>query len=430
MKKLAELQQERALKVKAQSTMVTEARTANVDLTDEQTKAFDADTAAIEALDTQIARAIAIDKAEKRQADLDGKKIVEPGKGGEDEEARKIKSAASVARAIRLVSKGIALDGAEKEMNDVAEAEARAAGITLSDEALLHIPMSMLRADAQTVSEDLGAYGGQLVHNQAPRVQMPFASKTVLEKLGATRLSGLTGGDLPLPVANNYDFVWLGETEEVPLQKQKFEGPVLSPKRLAAAVQISNRLLLQSSVNVEGMIRQLLFAGYDRALSAATVNGPGGLAPTGILNTAGVQQSTTTVAASATRAMLVELPALIEAANSSEDSLGWLMSPGLKSILQNTKTDAGSGLFLMDANNNVMGYKTVSSTLVPKLGGSEVLIFGDWSKVFIGEWGPMSILSNPYSAARKNSLELVVNGHADVAIAQPDAFAVNKFVTE
>jgi len=429
MKTLTELKQERAAKVKAQSTMVTEARTANADFTEEQTRTFDADTATIEALDIQIARAIKMDEAEKRQADLDGKKIVEPSKGGEDAESRKIKSAASVSRAIRLVSKGIALDGAEKEMNEVAEAEARAAGITLSDEALLHIPMSMLRADAHTVTEDAGAYGGKLVHDQAPRVQMPFAPKTVLEKLGATRLSGLTGGDLPLPVGNNYDFSWLTETEEVPLQKQEFDGPVLSPKRLAAAVQVSNRLLMQSSVNVEGMIRQLLFAGYDRALSAAAINGAGGLAPTGLLNLAGVQQSTTTVAASATRAMLVELPALIEAANSSEDSLGWLMSPALKAILQNTKTDAGSGLFLMDANNNIMGYKTVSSTLVPQLAGNEALIFGDWSKVFIGEWGPMSILSNPYSAARKNSLELVVNGHADVAVAQPNAFSVNKFIT-
>jgi len=429
MKTLTELKQERAAKVKAQSLMVTEARTAKVDLTEDQTKTFDADTAAIEALDVQIARAIKFEEAEKRQAAMDGEKIVEPSKGGEAAESRKIKSSASVSRAIRLVSKGMALDGAEKEMNDVAEAEARAAGITLNDEALLHIPMSMLRADAQTVSEDGGLYGGQLVHNQAPRVQMPFAPKTVLEKLGATRLSGLTGGDLPLPVANNYDFSWLTETEEVPLQKQKFEGPVLSPKRLAAAVQVSNRLLQQSSVNVESMIRQLLFAGYDRALSAAAINGPGGLAPTGLLNLAGVQQSTVVAGTTASRAMLVELPALIEAANSSENSLGWLMSPGLKSILQNTKTDAGSGLFLMDANNNVMGYKTVSSTLVPKLSTNEVLIFGDWSKIFIGEWGPMSILSNPYSAARKNSLELVVNGHADVAVAQPDAFAVNKFVT-
>lgn len=432
MKTLAELQQERAAKVEAQENLTNTVKEAKRDFNEEEETRFDGFTDEIKALDKKIERAQEVEASAKRAASLEGKPVdTSTSNKGEQKEERAIIGNASVSKALRFATRGKALEGAEKEMNELALKESRDAGLTIDDDALLHIPMSMFRADAHTVSQDAGEYGGQLVKDYAPRVQMPFSAKTFLERLGATRWSGLVDGDVPLPVGNEYDFSWLEETAEVPLQKSKFVGPKLSPKRLAAAVQISNRLLLQSSVNVEGTVRQLIFAGYDRSLNQAGVNGAGGLEPTGVLNTPGVQQSTIATAASVpTRAMVVELPALIEAANSTDDSLGYLMHPTLKALLQNTKVDAGSGMFLMDGNSGLMGYNAVTSTLVPELSTNQVLIFGDWAQMFIGEWGAMSILSNPYSAARKNSLELVVNAHADVAIAQPNAFAVNKFLTD
>lgn len=436
--KLAELQQERAEKVKAQQAIVTEAENSESrDMTAEQEKRFDALNAEILEFDKKIERQKKMDEAAKRTADLDETSVLDPQKRsggkepkGEEAEKRSIIGSASVSKAIRSVTTGKPLEGAEKEMNELAIEESRAAGVEIPDNALLNIPMSM-RATAQTVSEDNGEYGGQLVHDNAPRVQMPFAPKTVLEQLGATRWTGLSGGSVPLPVGNNYDFAWLAETEPITPQKRKYEGAVLSPKRLGAAVEISNRLLIQSSINVEQTVRNLLFAGYDRAINQAAINGSGtNNQPTGILNTTGVQQSTTVAAAVPTRAMAVELPALIEAANSTESSLGYLMSPQLKALLQNTKVDAGSGMFLMPTKDGLMGYNAVSSTLVPELTGNQVLIFGDWSQLYVGEWGSMSVLSDPYSASLSNAVRLVVNGHADVAIAQPDAFAVNKFINE
>lgn len=436
MNKVAELQQERASKIEAQKGMI-EQRSAREDknFTQEEETKFKKLNDEIRSLDEKIEFEKSVVEAQKRQAALEGEPQNPPAKKGaarakgEQAEKRDIYAKASVARAIRSVTTGKPLEGAEKEMNELAIEESRVAGVDVPDNSLLNIPMAM-RATAQTVSEDSGEYGGALVQDNAPRLQMPFAPKTFLEKLGATRWTGLTGGDVPLPVANNYNFNWLAETEGITVQKKKFEDGSLSPKRLGAAVEISNRLLIQSSVNVEQTVRNLLFGGYDRAINDAAVNGAGGNAPTGILNTAGIGLSTVTAAAKPTRAMAVELPALIEAANATEDSLGYLMSPQLKALLQNTKVDAGSGLFLMPGKDGLLGYKAVTSTLVPELTGNKVLIFGDFSQLFIGEWGSMSVLSDPYSAALNNSVRLVVNGHADVAIAQPSAFAVNKFINE
>jgi len=435
MKKSDALKQERASKIEAQGNLITQTETEKRAFSETETAEFNNLDEEIRALDIEIEQALKIEAAQKRAAEqaapssgVSGTTIQGPQKkeGNEAAEKRKILARASISRAISRVSSGLSLEGAEKEMSEIAVEESRLAGVPINEKALLHIPMSMLRATAHTVTEDSGNFGGQLVHNDAPKVFMPFAPKTFLEKLGATRWTSLKG-NVPLVTGNNYDFQWLAETAAITVQKQQFDGGSLSPKRLGAAVEISNQLLIQSSVDVEATVRGLLFAGYDRAINAAAINGAGGLEPTGLLNTVGIQESTTVVATPATRAMIIELQSLIEIANATEDSLGYLMSPGLKASLQNTKVDAGSGLFLLDAGP-LLGYKVVTSTLVPELASNQVMIFGDWSKLYIGEWGSMSVLSDPYSASLSNSVRLVVNAHADVAIAQPEAFAVNKFL--
>ena len=438
--KLAELQQTRASKIKAQGEMI-EARNASETkkFSEEEATRFKALTEEIRTLSAEIDEEKEIIEAEKRQASLAGVPVEKPTQkreGGEEKEKDEIKKRASVTRALRIATAGEELDGAEKEMNDLAIQESRDAGVKIPSRSILNIPMSMLRATAQTVTEDGGLYGGALVQDQAPRVQMPFSAKTFLEKLGARRLSGLTGGSVPLPKMNNYSFQWLGETETITKQKQTVDPANLSPNRVGGAVSISNRLLMQSSINVESEIRSLLLGGYDRALNSAAINGSGAAnEPQGILNTPGVQQSATTASTAATRKLVLELVSLLESADVTEENLGFLLSPQLRYILQTTLLDAGSGRFVMEQRDSLQGYNAAVSTLVPELAGAtagttnKVLVFGDWSKLFIGEWGSLSVTSNPYSEDLEDSVRLVANAHAGVAIAQPEAFAVNKFLT-
>lgn len=425
------LKQQRSAKLDAQQALNTKAKAENREFTAEEETTFDLTQGEIEALDVQIERAEKVEKNEIEIASRLAKPVV-GDKGGEDggegAEKRKLVLAYSVTRHIMLAREGKPLDGVEKEMNDIAIAESRAAGVKIDDNATVHIPMSVLRGTGQSVSEDSGAYGGVLVHDQAPRVQPTFSPKLFLEELGATRLSNLQGGDLPLPVAGAATFQWLGETEEITEQKVGIAGPVLSPHRLGAAIPISNRLLMQSSVDVQKMVMDILRTGYENALQTAAVNGPGtGNTPRGILNTVGIFSAAHT-AGPATRAYLLALQGAIEAANSTEKDLGFLLHPSVKYALMGIATDPGSGRFLLE-NGTVNGAKTVSSTLVPALSGNRPVIYGDWSQLFIGEWGSLSLVVNPWSKLKSGQIEVVAQAYADVAIAQPSAFAVDKFIT-
>ena len=251
-----------------------------------------------------------------------------------------------------------------------------------------------------------------------------------LEKLGANFITGLSGGDIPLIVNSDFTMEFLAEGASITRQKKEYAGPSLSPKRAGGAVDISNRLLLQSSPDVEAMIMTGLRNGFSTLLEGAAINGAGGVAPTGLLSYSGVLASTTVASAAPTYALVCELQALVEANNATENSLGFILHPKLKSFLKQLKKDAGSGMFVLD-QNLLDGYNYVSTTLMPVLnsGANYPLIYGDFSQMTIGQWGALNIKVNPYSADLEDSVRLTLNTHADMQIANPKAFAKNAFLT-
>jgi len=425
MLKIAQLLQERALKTKAQEDLVKARKEGDGKFTEEQRTQFSTLQTEIEALDVDIAEERQIEEFEKAAAKKKGERQGGTKEKGEEAEKQEIIQRASISKVFR--SKGV-LDGAEKELNEIGIQANRDAGVETPNDSRLTLPMSALRE--QSVTGNSGDKGGQFVVDQTPRVQMPFQPSTFLESLGATRLSGLTGGSIPLPVGQKFTMEWLAENAAITPQARDFKGPELKPERLGGAVDISRRLIVQSSVDTENIIRQILLMAYESTLGGAAINGSGNNnEPEGILNKDGVKLSVITQATDADFRQVTELMGLIDAEDATDVSRAYLMSPQLRAAYMSTMKDAGSGRFIMDRADDLNGYNVGATSLVPVLSGNQVLIYGDFSKLFIGEWGAISLLEDPYSASLKNNIRIVVNATAGVEIAQPNAFAVNKFIT-
>lgn len=433
MKKSDQLKQTRSQKEDRQQAIVDAAKAENREMTAEETQEFDTLQTEVTDLDKQIERQLQVEQLEINRA----RRTAAPVTGGDDDpessEQREIKNLAkrySIARHMQLAREGKAFDGVEKEMDDIGGAENRAAGIEdkLTDKITVRVPMQVLRAAGQTVTQDSGNYGGALVHDQAPRVFDPFQPKLFLEQLGATRLTGLRGGKIPLPSFGSFQFEWLDEVESITPQKAAVGGPSLSPERLGAAVPISERLLLQSSIDVDAMVMKILRRGYENALQYAAINGSGtSNEPRGILNTVGIQ-SVTHDPALPTRADLLKLQSLLEIENVGDASLGFLTHPAMKFALKGIPVVALGSRFLWEGEE-IDGVKAVSSSLVPALSGNYPVIYGDWSNLFIGEWGALNMIIDPYTRVLSGEIQVVVNAFAGVAVARPKAFAVDKFLT-
>jgi HK97 family phage major capsid protein len=435
MKKSVELKQERTAKLEAQQAIVDKAKAENRDMSDAENTQFDNLTEEIRAFKAKIERAEIVEANELELAKRTAIPVDTTVPDAEGAEKEKVFERASIIKALNAANPANRqeLTGAEKEMHEIGLQESRNAKVDVPDDSRLSIPLSYLgRASQQTVSEDSGEYGGVLVQTQAPKMVAPLRPKLWIEEMGATFMTGLSGGDIPLIVDNDFDMTWLAETAAITPQKKKYEGPSLSPKRAGGAVDISNRLLMQSSVDVENRIVNGLKRGFSNLLHGACINGPGGVAPTGILSIAGVNVAAAVAAGAATWAQIVELQGLIEEDNATSESLGFLIHPKLKAALKQIKKDAGSGRFLLEGAA-IDGIKYVSTSLIPTLdaGGTDVypLIYGDFSQMVIGQWGAINVTVNPYSADLANSLRLVLNTHADMQVAQPKCFAKNAFLS-
>lgn len=444
MKRSQMLKQRAAMKTRKYQSILDKAKAEKRELTSEEEQELDALEQELELIEQKIEdleekeRESASEEEEdpsEEEEEEERKPKRKPGRrtpGGEDAEVGKMMKRFSPIRAIRAASEGKNLEGVEKEMNEEAIREAKALGFKFEASRGFSIPARMMRATAQTVTEDSGEYGGKLVTSDVHLVD-GFFPKLQVEELGATVMTGLTG-NRELPVMPNFDFSWYSETGAVTLQKNKIDGPTLSPKRAAAGVAISHQLLIQSSVDFESKVWEKLQQGAARCLTSAAINGSGASnQPTGILNTTGIQVSALLTAAGApTWAHIVELQALIEQADSTEDAVAYLCSPRLAAKLKTVAKDAGSGRFLME-NREIDGFKTLVSSLVPRLGTSpnftEVLLYGDFSQLFVAQWGGVNFVVDPYTGAGSGETNIYVNMYADCAIANPKGFAVNKFMT-
>lgn len=432
MKKSVELKQTRASKLEAQKGIIEAAKKENREFTAEENAQLDSLDNEIDVLDGQIKDAEKVEARELRIAQMTAAPVTTERGAGEENEFGKLAKRFSIVAALRSVVRGEELTGAELEMHQIGVAENKAARVEAPSTTRLSLPVSM-RATQQTVTQDSGNFGAALKQDQAPMVVDALRPKLFLEEMGATLMTGLSGGNLPLVRAQDFTMEFLAEGAAITPHKKQYAGPTLSPKRAGGAVDISNQLIMQSSPDVEAMIMSGLRNGFATLLNQNAINGAGGVAPTGILNYSGINESATTAAAVASWAAIQELQGLIEEDNATSENLGWLLHPKLKSILKQIKVDAGSGIFLA-TNETIDGIRYQSTSLIPVLEDGDPavnvypLIYGDFSQLFIGQWGAMNIGVNPYSADLSDSIRLVLNTHADVQIAQPACFAVNAFL--
>lgn len=420
MKKSNELKQLRASKIDAQQNIVTSAETraeGKRDLTAEEATRFDALQSEIESLDVEIARSEKYEANQAARAAKGGEAVSTPAIHGPKKAER-----FSLVKGLRSLANGKSLTGAELDLHEQTQAEMRSQGLETKDGLVISLPM---QSRNQSVTGDSGGKGGALVAS-TPSLIKPLQPTLALESLGVNVMSGLVG-DVPLPTSGAFTFSYAAENAAVAATDTTFSGPTLKPKRCAGVVDISKKLLAQTSFDIEAYIIEQINIAYGNAVMQNAISGAGGNAPTGLLDL--ITTNVDTTAGVGTYNTIVALEGLIDDANATNVSRGYLSGAKLKSVLKTTKIDAGSGRFLTDGKE-MNGYNYLSSTLVPILDvNKHPLIFGDWNQLTVGYWGSISIMVDPYTQAASSNVRLIIEGFSDVAVANEKAFAVNKVMT-
>jgi len=285
-----------------------------------------------------------------------------------------------------------------------------AQGVMLPDEVLRNWNQRDLNAsdDSNLIGQDYraGDFIDVLRNNSAV---MPMA----------TMLNGLSG-DVKIPrktAASSAAFI---SSEGGAAGESEFTvGSVtMSPKTLGAFTDVTRQLMIQSSIDVENLIRNDLAQSMAIAIDDAALEGSGSSGnPTGITNTSGINSVSLSSAAAPTFAEMVSMETAVRVDNALLGDLAYIVHPTNYGTLKTTEKATNTAQFIA-VNDEINGYKVIVS---PQLTANNY-VFGNFDDLLVGMFGGLDIVVDPFSNSTSGTVRIVALQSVDVAVRHAVSF--------
>ena len=235
----------------------------------------------------------------------------------------------------------------------------------------------------------------------------------------ATILNGLSG-DVKIPkktAASTAAFISSegGASSE---SEMTIGSVTMSPKTLGAHTDVTRQLMIQSSLDVENLIRNDLAGSMAVAIDNAALEGSGSSGnPTGITNTTGINTVSLSSAAAPTFAEMVSMESAVAVDNALLGGLVYIVHPTNAGTLKTTTKDSGSGQFVL-TNNEINGYPVVVSAQLT----ANNYVFGNMQDLLVGLFGGLDIVVDPYSNSTSGTVRVVALQSCDVNVRHAVSF--------
>lgn len=348
--------------------------------------------------------------------------------------------------------RGARREGVEAELDIEERKTMQECGVSeMSNESILVPAQVFQRArmqkrdmDATTATAAPSNEGSFTIQTNVEGIVDVFLPEMVIGRLPIMRMNNLRG-NVQFPQAQTLPSAgWNTENGTATEKTPRLAKLNLSPKRLAAYIQLSNQLLQQSEANISRFANRFLVSASAIEMEKAFLKGGGSNEPSGIL--ASTSNYTLLYAGDAANnavnangaAMVwadwVKLVSTPKSSN-SPDGQAYVTSPAIKGRAQ-IKPRQSSGVegnFILNSwNAGINGYPVYGTTNLPDTftkGGSTALsavIFGDWSQSIIASWGGLEIGVDPYVNMKEGLTNVVLNSYMDCGVLNPAAFAAIK----
>ena len=256
-----------------------------------------------------------------------------------------------------------------------------------------------------------------------------LTNSTVMQAMGATILTGLTGNVIIPRETGSPAVGWVAEDSALPTGNASFDSLTLTPHHVGAITELSRQLIMQSSPAVDGIIRQMLSRNIALEIDRAAINGSGtGAVPRGILNDPDVDAVAFDTDLFTTTADMI---AAADLANVGA-SRSFLSTNGVKTIAMKTKDGDGKPLGLTTIFHSEPTQFTNQAPSDLGTGDDEhALIYGDWRDFLIGIWSQLDILVNPYAETAYSKGNILIRAMAtvDFGVRRPASFSKASGVT-
>jgi HK97 family phage major capsid protein len=192
----------------------------------------------------------------------------------------------------------------------------------------------------------------------------------------------------------------------------------MSPKSLGAFTDITRQLMIQSSIDVENLVRNDLAASMAIAIDDAALEGSGSSGnPTGITNTSGINTVSLSSAAAPTFSEMVQMETAIRVDNALLGDLAYIVHPTNYGTLKTTEKASNTAQFIA-VNDEINGYRAVVS---PQLTANNY-VFGNFNDLLVGMFGGLDITVDPFSQSSTGTVRIVALQSVDVAVRHAVSF--------
>jgi HK97 family phage major capsid protein len=254
----------------------------------------------------------------------------------------------------------------------------------------------------------------------------------VIDGLGVRMLTGLNG-NVAIPKQSGAGTAYWVAENTAPTEGQQILAQItMSPKTVGAYTDISRRLMIQSSIDVENMVTTDLATILGLAIQQAAISGTGASnQPTGILTAITSTVIGGTNGLAPTWQNMIDLETGVAQNNADVGSMAYLSNAKVRGKLKSTQKFSGTnGMPIWDAGGQpINGYRAAVTNAVPSnltkgssSGVCSAIIFGNFADLVIGMWGSLDLLVDPYTGSNAGTVRVVTLQDVDVAIRSVESF--------
>ena len=279
------------------------------------------------------------------------------------------------------------------------------------------IPVDVMRRD---LTVGTATAGGNLVETELDSANFIdlLRNASALDQAGATVLTGLSGNvNIPRQsgAATAY---WVAESGSPTESQQTIDQVALTPKTCGAFTDFSRKLMIQSSIDVENMVRTDLARVLALEIDRVGLYGSGSSnQPLGLKDTTGVLTEDFS-ANTPTFAEVVALESDVAGANALLGTPVYLMNAAMGGSLKTATKDSGSGQFILQGGE-VNGYRAVISNQV----ASNDLWFGNFSDLIIAYFSGLDLMVDPFTGSTSGTVRVVALQDVDIAARHGASFS-------
>lgn len=288
------------------------------------------------------------------------------------------------------------------------------------------VPVDVLvrTLNTSTSGNNPGDTGGYLIDTTLATqsfIQM-LRNRAILLQLG-TPMGGLIGNlDVPGQTGSGNVFI-VGEDEDV--GEGAFDTGLISmsPTTIGVFGRVTRRMMLQSSMDVEMQFRSSLASDLALGVDRFGFYGDGvGNNPLGVINTPGIN-AVSFAAAQPTFAELIEMETQVALDNALTDSVRYCGNSRLRGHCKSTEKFAGSnGQPIWESGNTINGS---TAEITNQFDDGDVL-YGNLADVYIGLWGGLDILVDPYTQSLSGTRRVVLHQDFDIAVRRTESFCIGR----